>query len=257
MGVKQSGVQAGIFFVGVALPSLALVVGWRMAVGSLTLLPLFLITVVSRLLPTEDGTRSALAGAPHPYAHSASVRRISVYAFFMGVGGAGMTSFLPLYAKQELGFSVTLAGTAAAAVGLMGVVTRIAWSHRTETSGQYWLSLRIMAFCAVASALLVWGASLSRTWLLWPGVLLAGLAVVAWNGVALLAAVSKSGPEGTGRASGLVLSGFFMGLATSPVVIGILIDMTNSYDPGWSLVTGAFAMAAAAVSTKAARGTSA
>lgn len=246
MGVKQSGVQAGIFGVGVALPSLSLLLGWRGAVASLALIPVVLLVVVSRLFRgvaslNRDGIPAVVLSK---YSHPPAVRSLAMYAFFMGVGGAGITSFLPLYAQEMLDFGVAAAGYAAAAIGFVGIVSRILLSRQAELSGKYWAVLRLMAWSSAASGVLIYAAQWNAAWILWPGVALAGVSVVAWNGVALLAAVAEAGHSGTGRASGLVLFGFFSGLAVSPVTVGVTVDLTGSYDLAWSLVVSAFAVAA-------------
>lgn len=250
MGVKQSGVQAGIFGVGVALPGLSLLLGWRGAVAILGVIPIVLIVTVSRLFHKEHPSNRDVEGviSESEYSHSPTVRSLAIYAFFMGVGGAGITSFLPLYAQESLGFGVAAGGYAAAGIGLVGIGSRIVLSRRAELSGEYWAVLRTMAWFSVVSALLLYFAQWGATWILWPGVALAGVAVVSWNGVALLAAVADAGRAGTGRASGLVLSGFFAGLAVSPVTVGVTVDVTGNYDLAWSLVAGAFVVAALTLS---------
>lgn len=252
MGVKQSGVQAGIFFVGIVLPSLAIAAGWRVAVGCLALVSCGTLILTSLILPGAEVRSGQEVSDVVPYAHTSGVRQIAAYAFFMGIGGAGLTSFLPLYAHEELGLSVRVAGGAAAVIGLIGIASRIIWSHRTELAGRYWLPLRVMAASAVVAVLLVWSSSWLGVPLLWPGVALAGLAVVAWNGVALLAAVAEAGHEGSGRASGLVLMGFFAGLSISPVTMGFLVDSTGSYDVAWFFVLLSFVAAVASASNSTA-----
>lgn len=244
MGVKQSGVQAGIFMLGVTLPPLALALGWRAAVALVAAGPALGLLLSARLLPSDRPAPSAGVAREVAGGHPSAVRWIALYAFLMGAGNGGVMSFVPLYAQEELGFGVAAAGAAAATIGLVGVLSRIGWGTRVEDVRHFAVPLGLLAVLAAASAAAIGLAATVAWWLLWVGALLAGVSVSAWNAVAMLAAVNESRLERAGRSSGLVVLGFMGGFTISPALFGYAVDATGSYALGWIGVTGAFTLGA-------------
>ena len=68
-------------------------------------------------------------------------------------------------------------------------------------------------------------------------VVFAGMSFAAWTGVAMLAVISEVSLSDAGRASGIVLTGFFVGHTISPVAFGFSVDVTGGYGLGWTTVT--------------------
>jgi hypothetical protein len=62
-----------------------------------------------------------------------------------------------------------------------------------------------------------------------------GATAAAWNSVGMLAIVREMGVQGTSRASGHVLTGFYIGLLAMPPAFGALADATGTYDASWGL----------------------
>src|SRR5699024_2413467 len=56
----------------------------------------------------------------------------ALIAMLSGMGMQATNVYLPLFAVQELDFSLILGGTAAAVSGVVGVVSRIGWSRRMQ-----------------------------------------------------------------------------------------------------------------------------
>lgn len=243
MGVKQSGVQAGFFLGGALLPLGAAVLGWRPTVALAGGVCAVGALVALRGLPAGEGDRPA--GRPRRSASaSRPVRWLTAYAFLMGAGLAAVSTYLPLYAQEALGFGHAEAGGAAALAGLVAIAARIEWSRRSERSRHVSTPLSLLALASVAAVATIWGASAAGGWLLWPGALAAGGAAFAWNSVVMLAVVMAADERHAGAASGRVHLGFLSGLAFTPVLFGLSVDVTGSYAPGWAAVMGLFAAGA-------------
>ncbi len=90
-----------------------------------------------------------------------------------------------------------------------------------------------------ASAAL-WAADQVGPALLWIGVVAAGLSSSSWNSVAMLAVVHDAGAQRTGRASGVVMLGFFAGLGSGPPLFGYTVDATGRYDAMWMISIAVF-----------------
>jgi len=232
-GVKQSGVQAGIFLGGLVVPSLAIGMGWRGAYLVVAAVPLIFGVLAIWLIPVA---------APVSVAYrDRAVSRLPVaiwwlagYGLLLGFSGA-VTFFVPLFAEEALGFSPVTGGIAAAVVAFTAVPGRILWSRFAEHSGAFRGSLGVMAGLSVAAAAVFYAADSVGAWLLWPAAVLIALGSSSWNSVGMLAVMIEAGIGSTGRASGIVLLGFLTGLGVAPPVFGAIIDRTGSYDLMWLL----------------------
>lgn len=242
MGVKQSGVQFGVLVGGLVLPALTVWFGWRLAVLTAAVIPM-LGAVGATLILGRDTRPSDEEPSGGEFRRATTTGWIIGYSFVMGIGTAPVMSFLPLFAQEEVGMSVTSAGLAASGVGLSGVGARIAWGPLSESRQHFGEPMAALGLLSMMATAAIWAAAYRGTWLLWVGVLLAGASVAAWNVVANLAVVADISSRHAGRASGLMLGAFLIGMTTSPVAFGYSVDVSGSYDLGWSLVILAFGVA--------------
>lgn len=244
-GVKQSGVQAGIFVAGVTLPVVAAAIGWRWAFGVVVIVPVVGLLGAYGWLPAD---RPVSAGNPRGKAVPsgslpAAIVFLMVYGGLMGFGAA-YTFLIPLFAEEALGMSEQAGGVAAGLVGLVSLVARIAWSRHADIRGRHYATLAMMAVGSVGAALVFLLAQEAASWLLWVGAIATGLTSSSWNSVGMLAVIDHAGAEMSGRASGVVMLGFLTGLGVAPTLFGWLIDRTDSYTPMWLTSAGVLGMAA-------------
>jgi len=247
MGVKQSGVQIGAFAAGAILAPLAVWLGWRVALLLTATVPLLGALGTVLVVPSDPKeTTSSESTNERRAPMNSAVWWLTAYAFLMGSGVSAVTAYLPLYAVERLDFSVQTAGAVAAAIGLVGIVGRIAWGFVSERRSGFVMPLLVMAVGAVASVLLLMAAEESSAFV-WLGALLLGATAVTWNSVGMLAVIATTGPAAAGRASGYVLFGFYGGFVASPLLFGTLVDRTDRYGIAWSIVAGIFVLAAAVI----------
>lgn len=246
-GVKQSGVQLGNFVLGAALPVTALALGWRGAVAMAAVIPVLGgLGALALISPRQETTATAPSGR---YRASPAIRRLALYAFFMGTAG-GTLRFAPLYAQEALGMSVVAAGAVASVLGGIGVVARIGLGRAAERSSD---SRRWMAGLGIGAAVALVAVALGASagsLVFWLGIVVAGATAEAWNAVVMLGVLSEVDEAQTGRASGKVLRGFLGGYAISPVAFGASIDVTGSYLWGWAAAAAMFLTAAVVVSRR-------
>jgi len=244
-GVKQSGVQAGIFLGGLAVPSLAIAFGWRGAYLVVAAVPLVFAALAVWLIPTASP-----ASESHRTNRSgrlpAAIWWLAGYGFLLGFSGA-VTYLVPLFAEESLGLSPVVGGIAAAVIAFTAVPGRILWSRYAERSGAFSGSLGVMAALSIAAAVLFYGSGVSAAWLLWPAAILIASGSSSWNSVGMLAVMVEAGVGSTGRASGVVLFGFLTGLGIAPPIFGAIVDRTGSYDLMWMLSALAAAAAGAVI----------
>lgn len=228
-GIKQSGVQMGVFLAGALLPAMAEALGWRRALVLWSLVALVGIGFTLAVVPARSARRSTRQanddGGPVPRA----VWWVSVYGVTMGIGMGAFFAFLPLYAQERLGISVGAAGMVVAVSGVSGVAARMVWGRIAERAGDPVKPLIAVGLLGIASMALVWAASGSAP-LIWVGAGLMGLGPAAWMSVGMFAAISMAGPNRTGTGTAMVMLGFGLGLTVGPVVFGWAVDTTGHYD---------------------------
>jgi MFS family permease len=234
VGIKQSGVQMVQFTTGLVLPSLALVVGWRGALGLSVSFVAFGLMLTLRYLPKRDHL-AVHASKPEARAQlPRAVWRLAAIAMLTGAALQASNVYLPLYGYEELGLPVVTAGFVAGLVGAMGLSARIAWGYLSGRVGSPRWSLIGLALAAAAGTGGFYLAGrLSSVPLLWAGAAVFGASGVAIN-VVLMVTVLRLVPwPAIGRASGIVALGMYLGFVIGPVSFGGMIDATSSYGPGW------------------------
>ena len=169
----------------------------------------------------------------------------------MGLAGGAIGRFLPLFAEEKLGYSLAVAGFAASLSGLLGMGFRIAAARMAETRiAPSALLVQLSSVAVVSSSLLALSVPFGR-WLLWPAVVLYAIGHTAWNAVANLTVIMKVDQRDAGRASGVIILGFLMGLTIAGPSTGALVDATGRYELVW---WASAALAAVSAAVLAARG---
>lgn len=243
MGVKQAGVQIGAVLAGSMVAPLAAELGWRQALVVSAAIPASGVLLALLVVPADPPVDAATRNGPRRPLPPA-VRHLAVYAFLMGAGVGAFNAYLPLYGVEELSLSTTQAGRVAATVGFVGVVSRVAWGWASERLPSFHLPLVVMAGGATAAIALVLAAPRLGIVALTLGGIVFGATAVTWNSVGMLAVVAGVDSTDAGRASGVVLFGFYTGFVPSPVVFGTLVDLSGAYRGAWALLLVVFAVAA-------------
>jgi predicted MFS family arabinose efflux permease len=248
MGVKQSGVQMAQLAAGVALPTLALVAGWRGAVGATSVIAGVGLLFAWRFVPHLP-TRAADSAGPNPaVAVPRAVWWLTSYALLTGAALQASNVYLPLYGYEELHLSVATAGLTAAVVGGVGLVARIGWGQLADRLTSPRTPLLLLALAAGLGAMFIYLAGeLSAVWLLWTGAVVFGATGIASNVVLMIAVLRLSPAQLIGRASGLLAIGLYLGFALGPITFGAVVDATGSYQVGWAGVAATYAAAAVLV----------
>ena len=204
------------------------------------------------LLPADVGPpRPATVAARERSPLSPFIYRLGLYALLMGLAGGAIGRFLPLFAEEKLGYSLAVAGFAASLSGLLGMGFRIAAARMAETRiSPSALLVQLSSVAVVSSSLLALSVSFGR-WLLWPAVVLYAIGHTAWNAVANLTVIMKVDQRDAGRASGVIILGFLMGLTIAGPSTGALVDATGRYELVW---WASAALAAVSAAVLAARG---
>jgi predicted MFS family arabinose efflux permease len=250
VGIKQSGVQLAALAAGLALPSVAALWGWHVALAWVTPVALVCLLAIRRLPHSAPGpgTHSASVGLAAP---GRALSWLLGLQLCLGAGLAAVTTFVPLYAHQDLGISDAHAALVLAGLGVSGIVSRVLWTavagRRDDPLG---LQL-VLALCAAIAAGVLWLSSevpIVGLALVWAGTIGVGATAVAANAVSMLIVINDRRFGPVGHASALASCGFFAGFAVSPPLAGLLAD-TAGFGATWALVVAAFLLATACATT--------
>jgi predicted MFS family arabinose efflux permease len=248
-GIKQVGIPLPALLAGLALPLVALTVGWRWVFGGAAVL----VLLMPLLVPAGAGAgRPALrdARAPESAAESAAestaavtrpLRRLALAAMFAAVAVISFGAFL-------VDTVVTAGISQAAAGGLLvygsvvsiGVRLLLGWLVDRRALDPLRVMASMMAIGAVGTA------TLGLAGELWVFVLI--VTVVwsfgwSWNPLIDLAAV-RLGRAAPAAASGLLVTGFYAGAAVGPFAVGAVADAFG-YPAAWLLAAVSLGVAAA------------
>ncbi|GMR01864.1 MAG: MFS transporter [Acidimicrobiia bacterium] len=231
IGIKQSGVQAFIFIGGVVVPSMALAWGRQSAYIMFAGFSIGLALTAAWFLPRAP-MRETRSSDRAPGRLPVEIWWITAYGFLMGLGGSS-TILYALFTTERLGRSVVVAGAVPAVVGLTAVTARILWARHAERHHAFRSTLIVIAGTSVVASMALLGAGAGVWWLIWVGAVLTGIGSASWNSVGMLGLIVFAGPEAAGRASGVVLFGFLIGLGAGPPVFGWIVDSSGSYNGVW------------------------
>jgi predicted MFS family arabinose efflux permease len=245
MGVKQSGAQLGVLVAGTLLPVLAIATSWRTSLLSGVAIAAAGLTVLMAVVPPDAAPRSGEPGTIGWSTYRNVAGRVALIGLAMGAGVAAVFGFLPLYAQEAAGMSSTSAGALVSVMAAVGVLARIAWGRQSERSRHFGTPFVALALLSIAATAAIAAGEYAGSWLLWLGAAGAGASLEAWNAVGNMAVVALVEMDHTGRASGIVMTGFLAGGAVSPYLFGLAVDATSEYTPAWAMVAALFAVAAA------------
>lgn len=243
IGLKQSGQQAAQFAAGALFPSLSLAFGWRGAAALCGLLAaLLLIWALLQVGPRQAAFHAAASALSDSAAKQPLSPRVLFFAAQACIASIGLTAtnvYLPLFGVRELDFPVVLGGVVVSVIGIVGVTSRILWA-RSMTAGRGTNNLLVVlgAGAVVGSLALVAAGISGEPAFLWIGAVLHGMMALGINVVVMAGVMRVVTTASVGRATGTVSLGLFAGIALGPLVMGSVLDATQSFTIGWIVVAG-------------------
>jgi MFS family permease len=247
-GLKQSGVQAGVFLIGLLAPTAAFVFGWREAVVAIAL-------VLATIGCATDLRRRRTASSRRPQVRAQKVvlgpergatgevdrrlrsqtRMLALYGALIGLS-AGFVSLLPLYVADVAGEGARFGGYLIAVAGAVAVVGRTGWATLAERTGRHYLLLVVLGLVSGAGAILTMLGESSR-WILWFAAATLGVSASSWNAVGMVTVMRVTHGRGdTGVVSGWVYFGFLLGVSLTGPLAGAARDHLGSYRPVLALM---------------------
>lgn len=243
-GIKQAGEMVALVLCGALLPVGALALGWRGALALAAFVPGIAIFLVFVAVPARRGPEDSVTVLPPAEPISSRLRWLAGHALLMGLSGGAISAYLPLYAHESVGLSVVAAGQVVAVIGVVAIAGRVLWGHFAGRSESPIDPLIAISVLAAGGAIAIGAATRFGPPMLLAGAVVWGASQLSYGSVSMLATMNASTHQNAGRASGVVLVGFSLGLMLGPPLFGGSVDLTGSYGPGFVGVVADLASAA-------------
>lgn len=230
-GIKEASIPAATLAAGIAVPAIALTVGWRWAF-TIGLLPLAVILIllprldVRMRVPEPESTPTAEPLKDPP--RRTAILLAAVAAALATAAASGVGIYLTTSAVA-MGLSEGNAGILLAVGSVAGVTARIGTGVMADRIGgpQFKLIATMLAIGALTMAL---GGS-GNNLLLVIGTLGAFTGGWAWTGLFFLSLV-KTNPDRPGTVAGIGIAGLGVGNASGPYLFGLAAE-SFSYGAAW------------------------
>lgn len=241
-GIKQSSIPAATMLSGLAVPVIAVSIGWRWAFAMGACLAAAIATwslLSAGLRPANDAPEEAKA----PPDHGTPPRALLVVTIAGALAAAAATSlgvFL-IDSAVQIGMSPSTAGLVFAVAAGSGLVLRIVWGaviDRHPGRSPYIFMANLLTGGAVGFLLLTVGTEVTVALGAW----LAFASGWTWTGL-LHFAVVRDNRARAALATGTLQTGVSLGSAAGPLLFGLVVEVT-SYRTGWFVAAGT-ALAAA------------
>ncbi len=231
LGVKQAAIPVSTLFAGLAVPAIALTIGWEYAYAFAGVVALLVLAAV----PPGRSTGIVRSGGDARNRPRIALAPIITLAAAMALG-AGAANALGAFLVENAvhtGFSPSDAGLVAAFGSACGLVSRLVGGAMADRRGGRHLPViaGMVGLGAVGYAAL----ALQNYWLVIPATAIAYAAGWGWNGVFNFAIIVNH-PGAEGRATGTTQAGAFIGSVVGPLAFGYAVDHL-SFAWAWSLTS--------------------
>jgi MFS family permease len=226
-GIKQSGIPAAILVSGLALPVLALPLGWRVTLALCALAPL----AVGVALPRGDDVH--VSRRPASRRPSRALLLTAVGAALGTAGPSALGAYL-VASAVNVGIEEGTAGLLAAFASGLSLATRVTLGARADRRRDYGLAVVVILLAAGSAGFALMSSHDEAVFVL--GALVAFTLGWGWPGLFNLAVVD-SNRETPGSASGVSQTGIYVGAALGPAAFGLLAH-TSGYGTAWAAVAG-------------------
>jgi predicted MFS family arabinose efflux permease len=236
-GIKQSAIPAAVLASGLALPLVALPLGWRPTFVGFALASLVIAAVVGRSA-RAFGAFPPRPPAPRP---TRALVATAVGAALASAGPNSLGAYLVVSAV-DIGIAEGAAGVLAAAGSAISLITRIGFGERADRRRDY-------GFAAVIGLLMAGSLGFALLASDSTGLFVAGTFVAfalgwGWPGLFNLAVVDHN-RDAPGAATGVTQTGIYLGAAGGPAAYGLL-STEIGYSATWAVSGGLCLVAAAA-----------
>ena len=196
--------------------------------------------VIPDIRATHQGSRPGASVLPKGFWWFA------VAAFFLVGSGQPLFSWTVPYLDESLGTSKPVAGAIAGASAGLGAVCMSLTALRADYLGRARRVPLIVGLCSVlaASILVIMSGLTLGVAIAAIGMFIGFIAQLAAIGI-MHAAVVDRAPHAVARATGVTMTGYYLGALATPVTFGALVDWLGTYTWAWLAMALSCAIGAA------------
>jgi len=156
-----------------------------------------------------------------------------------------LTVYLVLYLTEQLGYAVVAAGAMLAMTGIAGAIGKVFIGLVSDRilRGRRKLIYISLAFLSIIVCIILALCSEQLGWLIYPLLIVSGVAIFGWGGIYIIMAAEIGGREYAGFSTGTCLAISIIGCIAGPPLFGWLVDITNSYTAAWLAMAACAAIA--------------
>jgi MFS family permease len=228
-GVKQSGIPAAILMSGLALPVLALPLGWRVTLALCALAPL----AVGLAMPREQGAHVSRRPASRRPSRALVLTAIGAA---LGTAGPNALGAYLVASAVHVGIGEGTAGLLAALASALSLATRVTLGARADRRHDYGLAVVVLLLVGGSAGFALMASNTVAVFVI--GSLVAFTLGWGWPGLFNLAVVT-SNRETPASSTGISQTGIYAGAAAGPAAFGLL-----AAGPGYGAAFGAAAVTA-------------
>jgi predicted MFS family arabinose efflux permease len=208
--------------------------GWIIVIGTVGAGAAIASVLSLLLLPADRPHRASVEGHA-PAALPGGFYWFPIASFLLILGCSPLFTWVVPFLEESLGVSATVAGQSASAAVAGGVAGMLLFAWRSDRAGP---ASRIQSVASATFGVAVGVGILSLS----DGRSSLGLALVgATVGFAsqlgaigvMHAAIVDVAPDAVGRASGVTMTGYYLGALLAPAAFGAFVDITRSYAAAW------------------------
>ncbi len=240
-GFKHGAIPAATAIAGLGLPMVAIPLGWQWVYVMCAALAVVAALVVPTSPDSYEVESDREANTERSGVRTSPLSLLVLMAVGAGLGIFGMdalATFLVPYAV-DVGFAEGAAGVLLALGSLLGIITRLimGWLIDRRTAGGLATVATFLALGAAGIGLLAAGSD--------PAIIVGSLVAFTfgwgWSGLFTFAVVRRN-PGAPAAATGITMTGIYVGAAVGPVVFGFVAEA--SFTAAWVIMSAALALGA-------------
>ena len=243
--VKQTGMPAGAALAGAFLPFVILVFDWRVAIVATGILAIVaalgIQSLRDRIDAVRDTTRRISAGhivEPLRLAwQSPHLRCLMIVGFVCAGAQVAIATFYVIHLTSVLAMPLETAGLIYTALQISAIVGRLVWGG---IAGHLVPGDRVLVGLGFATPILALTAGMFDAswpnWSIWLVSVLLGVTSHGFNGVFFSEFTRHATAGQTGTAAGAMQFAMLAGVASVPLVFGVLVTLTQNYFAAYSVI---------------------
>jgi len=220
-GIKQASIPFAAFLAGLAVPALALTLGWHWGFGLASLFAFAVGVLFWWSVPRGELSRRT-TGGPHVPLTPALMKYLMLMTSVTTISAAatGAVTAYAVITGIERGLSIGWAGILLSVGGLLSVIVRVVVGRIADRANSRFALVTVaVMMCVGGSGVLLMAVDTQWTFVL--GMLLALGIGWGWPGLTHFVVSRVAGPA-TPSATGIMQIGTYVGSGVGPLVFGLL-----------------------------------